>query len=130
MLAANAPIHRTVLMGSARVSKSKVNFHSKNKLARYIHIKATRFLKHDILSQNHLITSEMCTGTFQQNDLNDPTLAPPGTKCAWPCTTQSGIWGSSLCNTDDDRINWGAPCVPCRGNIFSFQNSLRLLPNT
>ena len=74
----------------------------------------------------------MCTGGFFETSAgNGAARPPPGTPCAKPCAPLSGRWGENFCYTQDKagkygsdgewngsgEPQWGAPCLPCSGNI-------------
>ena len=61
----------------------------------------------------------MCTGNFQETDINNAgnnkQRPPHGTKCVESCVEESGRWGSSWCYTAKDKSQWGAECIDCKG---------------
>ena len=118
MFAVNVPHLKSVLMGFANVSKNNTFRQTINQRSILI-----IFSKFYLLPHDHFITSEMCTGSFAGVAGKDviANISPPGTRCVGPCKYERGRWGSSLCYTDkDDLLKWGAECVQCGGNIFSF----------
>ena len=75
-----------------------------------------------------LYVLDRCTGDFLESDINNAgnkkQRPPAGTRCVSPCKIESGRWGSSWCDTEEDGSQWGAECVPCLGKC-SFKQILQ-----